>query len=225
VKREVVLLLVLILVIFVIGCTTYFNEQKIELIEEINMKKENSDMINLDKYSKAYFAGGCFWCMEAGLEAYPGVIEVISGYMGGVKDNPSYEDVLTGKTGHFEAVEVYYDPKVIPYQDLVEAFWRQIDPTDTEGQFADKGTQYKTAIFYQNDEEKLVAEKSKTALDNSKKFDKPIVTQILPFKPFHKAEEYHQDYYKKRTVQYKVYEEGSGRAGFKREVWDEKSSK
>jgi len=144
------------------------------------------------------FAGGCFWCMESAFQEVNGVLTVVSGYSNGEKENPTYEEVLTGKTGHFEAVRVTYDPKVISYEELLNIFWRQIDPTDSEGQFADRGSQYKTAIFYHNEEQRIAAEKSKKELEESKKFDDPIVTEILPILNFYPAEEYHQDYYKKR---------------------------
>ncbi len=157
----------------------------------------------------ATFAGGCFWCMEAGFEAQDGVYEVISGYTGGHVDDPSYEEVSAGTTGHYEAVQVYYDPSRISYEKLLEAFWIQIDPTDAGGQFADRGTQYRTAIFYQNEEEKAAAQKSIDEV--AKKFDKPIATQLLPAQRFWPAEEYHQDYYLKQQARYKTYEKLSGR--------------
>lgn len=173
--------------------------------------------MNLDKFEVATFAGGCFWCMEAAFQEEEGIAEVISGFTGGHKENPTYDEVVSGTTGHFEAVEVYYDPKKISYEKLVDIFWRQIDPTDNEGQFADKGSQYKTAIFYQNENEKKVAEKSKSDLKS--KFVKPIVTQIIKASKFYPAGEYHQDFYKKRYAQYSIYEKASGRAGYKKEVW------
>ena len=144
-------------------------------------------------YQKAIFAGGCFWCMESPFEALPGVVTVKAGYTGGKKSNPTYEDVCSGATGHYEAVEITYDPQKISYAELLNVFWRQVDPTDDGGQFVDRGTQYRTAIFYSNPEQKQIAEKSKKDLDQSGQFDKPITTQILPSSSFYLAEEYHQD--------------------------------
>lgn len=182
------------------------------LLNEITMAKD-SDII----YKEAIFAGGCFWCNEAAFEEIEGVKESISGYTGGDEPNPTYEEVLSGTTGHHEAVKIIYDPAVISYKELVERFWRQIDPTDTEGQFVDKGSQYTTAIFYANEEEKKIAEESKSGI--AEKFEKPIATKILPLKPFYEAEEYHQDYYKKRVSSYNAYKKGSGRDKLE-EIWE-----
>mgnify|MGYP001828173850 CR=1 FL=1 len=170
-------------------------------------------------HRKAVFGGGCFWCMEAPFEALGGVIDVKSGYSGGDEKNPTYEMVSSGMTGHIECVQVVYDPDIITFAELLETFWRYVDPTDPGGQFADRGDHYKTAIFYATDEEKETAEKSKDALDLSGVFDRPVVTGILPAKPFYPAEEYHQDYYKKNSVHYEAYKVGSGRAGFLANVW------
>ncbi len=195
--------IIILLVILLVGCGT--------------MKTE---ITKVDKsLDKATFAGGCFWCMEAAFENVNGVKIAVSGYTGGSKEDAVYEKIGTGTTGHYESVQVIFDPKVVSYSELVETFWRQIDPTDSEGQFADKGSQYKTAIFYHNASQKKIAEESKKRLEDSKKFDKPIVTQILQAKEFYLAEEYHQDYAQKRVVQYKLYESGSGRKDFKEEVW------
>jgi methionine-S-sulfoxide reductase len=169
--------------------------------------------------SKAYFAGGCFWCMESPFEKQNGVSSVISGFMGGHVVNPSYEQVSTGTTGHIETVEVNYNPQIISYEKLLEIFWRQIDPTDPNGQFVDQGESYKSMIFYNNENEKKSAEESKKKLGDSKKFDKPIVTDILPAKPFYPAEEYHQDYYKKNPIRYKYYRSRSGRDDFLNKYW------
>ena len=174
------------------------------------------------KLEKATFAGGCFWCVEASLEEVEGVVEVISGYTGGHVENPSYREVCSGKTGHREAVEVIYDPTKVSYGELLDAFWRLIDPTDSGGQFGDRGLQYTSAIFYQNSEQQSLAEQSKSALAQSKIFDKPIVTTILPASAFYRAEEYHQDYHKKHPVQYKLYRFGSGRDRFIERVWKNK---
>ncbi len=168
---------------------------------------------------KAIFAGGCFWCMEPPFENEEGVIDVVSGYTGGKTENPTYEEVGSGKTGHYEAVEVLYDPEKISYEQLLAVFWRQIDPTDDGGQFGDRGTQYFTAIFYLDQEQKRLAEISKKELDQTSIFDKPIRTAILPAASFYQAEEYHQDYYKKNVLQYSMYKVGSGRAGFLENTW------
>jgi len=174
------------------------------------------------KLEKATFAGGCFWCMEPPFEKLEGVTQVISGYTGGHKENPTYKEVSSGKTGHVEAVQVTYDPLKITYKDLLDVFWRQIDPTDAGGQFADKGSQYKTAIFYHNEEQRLLAEESRRELEESGKFEKPIVTKILKASTFYEAEDYHQDYYKKCSVKYDAYKKGSGRDKFIREKWGNK---
>lgn len=174
-------------------------------------------------HEQAILAGGCFWCIEAPLEQTDGVIEVTSGYTGGNKENPTYKEVSSGQTGHFEAVQITYDPMVITYKELLDVFWQQIDPTDPGGQFADRGSQYKTAIFYRNDEQKKIAEESKTALDTSGKFNTPIATEILPASTFYPAEDYHQDYYKKCPVRYKSYKKGSGREDYLKETWGDKA--
>ncbi len=163
---------------------------------------------------KATFAGGCFWCTEADFEKLPGVVKVISGYTGGYKENPTYEEVSSGTTGHVEAVQVYYDPSKISYEELVDAFWKHIDPTDSGGQFVDRGQQYRSVIFYHDEEQKRLAEKSKEALEKSGRFNKPIVTEIIKSTKFYEAEEYHQDYYKKHSLKYSFYRHGSGRDQF-----------
>jgi peptide methionine sulfoxide reductase msrA/msrB len=165
------------------------------------------------------FAGGCFWCTESDFEKLPGVVKVISGYTGGHKENPSYEEVSSGSTGHVEAVQVYYDPSRLTYTELLDYFWRHIDPTDSGGQFVDRGSQYRSVIFYHDEEQKRLAEKSKEELSKSGKFDKPIVTEILKFTKFYPAEEYHQDYYKKNPIRYKYYRFASGRDQFLKKVW------
>jgi peptide methionine sulfoxide reductase msrA/msrB len=165
---------------------------------------------------KAYatFAGGCFWCMESPFFKLKGVIDVIPGYSGGDLANPTYEDVGSGATGHAEAVNVTYDPAVVSYATLLEAYWKSADPTDAGGQFADRGSQYRPAIFYRNGEQKRLAEASKSRLEMSKKFNKPIATEITAFKAFYPAEDYHQHYDKKNPVRYHAYRAGSGREGF-----------
>jgi len=183
------------------------------------MEKAKSDSLDL---KKATFAGGCFWCMEKPYESYEGIIEVISGYTGGELKDPTYTEVSSGGTGHVEAVQVTYDPSKIPYVNLLDIFWRQIDPTDSGGQFADRGHHYTTAIFYHDDEQKQLAEQSKKDLADSKKFDQPIVTKIAEATPFFDAEEYHQDYYKKHPVHYNSYRHGSGRGPFLKKTWGKK---
>jgi len=179
--------------------------------------------IRMAELKKATFAGGCFWCMEGPFDHLEGVTETLSGYTGGTEENPTYADVSQGKTGHAEAVQVTYDPATVSYEQLLNVFWRQIDPTQINGQFADHGPQYRTAIFYHSDEEKRLAEASKATLAQSGKFTKPIVTEILPASAFYPAEEYHQDYYKKHPIQYKLYRIGSGRDGYLRKTWGESS--
>jgi peptide-methionine (S)-S-oxide reductase len=169
--------------------------------------------------AKAYFAGGCFWCMEEVFEKVDGVIATVSGYMGGTVQNPSYEDVSSGQTGHAESVEVLYDPSKVTYNQLLEAFWRNVDPITPNAQFCDHGTQYRAAIFYQNDQEKRFAEESKQAIEQSKRFNQPIVTQIVMASRFYPAEEYHQDFYKKNPIRYKFYKYNCGRAQRLEELW------
>ncbi len=173
----------------------------------------------------AYFAGGCFWCMQYAFDRVKGVKKTIVGYTGGKKASPDYEDVSSGTTGHAESIEVQYDPQEVTYSQLLDAFWRNIDPTAVNRQFADAGTQYRTAIFYRNDEEKKIAEDSKAALAKSGKFDKPIATQIAQVGQFFPAEDYHQDYYKKNSLHFQAYELGSGRVGYLKRTWGKDESK
>jgi peptide methionine sulfoxide reductase msrA/msrB len=167
----------------------------------------------------ATFAGGCFWCTEADFEKLSGVAKAISGYTGGTKKNPSYKEVSAGTTGHVEAVQVYFDPSIITYKELVDYFWRHIDPTDPGGQFVDRGRQYRSAVFYHNKNQRQISEKSKETLNRSGKFDKPVVTDILKLSTFYSAEEYHQDYHNKNPLRYKYYRYGSGRDQFLKKVW------
>lgn len=167
----------------------------------------------------ATFAGGCFWCMVAPFDERPGILSVQSGYTGGTTDNPTYEKVATNTTGHQEAVQITFDPEVIAYEDIVQTFWQQIDPTDAGGQFHDRGDSYKTAIYYQNEEQKKVAEKSKVELEESGRFKKPIVTEIIKATKFYSAEEEHQDFYKKNKAHYERYSVGSGRKDFIKDNW------
>lgn len=174
-------------------------------------------------YELATFAGGCFWCMVKPFDQQPGIIKVVSGYTGGHKVNPSYEEVCSETTGHYEAVQITFDPEVFSYEALLQVYWQQIDPTDPGGQFYDRGQSYQTVIFYHNEEQKALAEKSKQELENSGRFSKQIATKILPATPFYNAEEYHQDFYKKNPVRYNAYSRGSGREQFKKDHWGGKS--
>lgn len=169
----------------------------------------------------ATFAGGCFWCVEAGFEKVPGVAEAVSGYSGGDVKEPTYQQVSSGETGHTEAVQVYYDPDVVSYAGLLQALWRMMDPTDDQGQFVDRGRQYRPAIFYHDVEQKHIAERSRKALDESGRYQAPVTIEIVAFDGFYRAEEYHQDYYKKNPVRYKVYTFNSGRYQFVDEHWGE----
>jgi peptide methionine sulfoxide reductase msrA/msrB len=184
-----------------------------------------NDMKNVDAAKIATFAGGCFWCTESDFEKVPGVLKVTSGYTGGKVENPTYKDVCSGKTGHFEAVQVHYDPSRVSYEKLLEIFWTHVDPTDPGGQFADRGPQYRSVIFYHDEEQKRLAEQSKSALDASGVFDKPVVTEIREFTRFYDAEEYHQDYYKTCSAQYKMYRSGSGRDDFLKAIWGDGAKK
>lgn len=168
---------------------------------------------------EATFAGGCFWCLEPAFAQLPGLIDLKVGYSGGDVPNPAYEQVGSGNTGHYEVIHLVFDPSKVTYQDLLDTFWRQIDPTDDGGQFADRGQSYQTAIFYHSDEQKKLAEQSKKKMDASGIFPKPIVTKILPAKPFYEAEDYHQQYYKKNPTRYQLYSFGSGRKPYLHQMW------
>lgn len=167
----------------------------------------------------ATFAGGCFWCLEPPFDGLPGVVSTTSGYTGGDKANPTYEEVSAGGTGHAEAVEIRYDPTRIDYGRLLEVFWRNIDPVDAQGQFCDRGDQYRSAIFYHHEEQRRLAEESKAALVKSGRFQQPVVTQIVPAGKFYPAEEYHQDYYRKNPVRYKFYRFTCGRDQRLQDIW------
>ncbi len=171
--------------------------------------------------SVATFAGGCFWCVEEGFEKIPGVVEAVSGYSGGELENPTYEQVSSGRTRHTEAVQVYYDPAVISYEGLLQGLWRMMDPTDAEGQFVDRGRQYRPAIFYHDEEQRRWAEASRQALADSGRYADPVVIEIVPFMAFHEAEDYHQDYYRKNPLRYRFYTRNSGRYQFIDRVWGE----
>lgn len=180
-----------------------------------------------DGAQTAVFAGGCFWCMEEAFEAVPGVYGAVSGFAGGSEPNPTYEQVVRGQTGHYEVVRVIYDPQRIAYEDLLFVFWRNIDPMDAGGQFCDRGTAYLTAIFYQTEEERLMAERSKRELEESGRLPQPIVTEVRPLDVipddghdgFWQAEDYHQNYYRVNPVRYRFYKEACGRARRLLQVW------
>lgn len=173
----------------------------------------------------ATLAGGCFWCIEAAFKDIPGVYSVTSGYAGGDKADPSYEEVSSGTTGHVEAVQIVFDPKKINFEQLLEVYWRQINPTDAGGQFVDRGPQYQAIIFYHNEAQKETAEKSKAALAGSGRFEQPILTPIRPFKNFYPAEDYHQGYFRKNPLRYKLYKSNSGRNSFVERFWKDITGK
>lgn len=172
----------------------------------------------------ATFAGGCFWCMQPPFEKIPGVLDVIVGYANGTGENPLYKDQDYAKKGYVEAVQITYDPSITTYEKLLDVFWHQIDPTDAEGQFVDRGPQYRSAIFYHTDEQKKLAEKSKEDLQKSGRFSKPIITEISKATTFHKAEEYHQNYHGKNPIRYAFYRHNSGRDDFLTKTWEKKLS-
>jgi peptide methionine sulfoxide reductase msrA/msrB len=204
-KRAVIVLLVVLVI--AVAALGFLGEEK--------------DYESLSEYGTATFAGGCFWCMEAAFESVDGVVEAVSGYTGGTVANPTYQQVSMGNTGHLEAVQVYFNPDVVSYSELVDVFWRSINPTDAEGQFVDRGSQYATAVFYHDLTQKALAEASRDTLEASGRFDKPIVTGIVEFSVFYEAEEYHQDYYKKNVLNYELYSRASGREEFLEEHWGE----
>lgn len=177
------------------------------------------------KYELATFAGGCFWCMVKPFDELPGIHQVISGYTGGTKVNPTYEEVCSETTGHYEAVQITFDPEIFPYKKLLQLYWQQIDPTDAGGQFYDRGQSYETAIFYHNEDQKRQAEQSKLELQKNGPFKGAIATNILPVGPFYSAEDYHQQYYKKNPLRYEAYRKGSGRDAFIKAHWGDKHDK
>ncbi|WP_027177963.1 peptide-methionine (R)-S-oxide reductase MsrB [Maridesulfovibrio bastinii] len=210
-KKKIFILSMFLLVIMFIAFCRSEPEQKI---------RRNAKMIEqVDNYEIATLAGGCFWCLESDFEKVPGVIKVVSGYCGGDYDDPQYEEVSKGITGHREAVQVYYDPAVISYSDILGYYWKIFNPTDAGGSFNDRGEQYTSAIFYQNEEQKEIAEKTREEIATSGVFDKPVVTPIIPLNKFWRAEEYHQDYYLKHPTRYKFYRTLSGRNGFIEQHW------
>ena len=189
--------------------------------DKLSKQDEKSTLMKAESKNlkTATFAGGCFWCVESDFEKANGVVEAVSGYTGGQKPNPTYEEVSAGATGHAEAVRVTYDPDKITYEELLDVFWRHVDPTDGGGQFVDRGSQYRTAIFYHDEEQKRIAEESKAQLEKSGRFSGPIVTEIVPLTDFYPAEDYHQDYYTKNPLRYKLYRFGSGRDQFLNSTW------
>ena len=214
--KKLTILLLVIAGLLIVGAV-YKNSENKKTIEEITMT------IPPENAQKATFAGGCFWCIEPSFEKLEGVFDVVVGYTGGHVENPTYQDVTTGTTGHYEAVQITYDPEIISYEQLLQVFWRQFDPTDAGGSFVDRGPQYRSAIFYHTPDQKKIAEQSKEELDQSGRYDAPVVTEILEASPFYKAEEYHQDYFEKQPLYYKSYRSNSGRDQFIEDVWgDEK---
>jgi len=185
----------------------------------IHAKTGENRMDEKPRTDTATFAGGCFWCMQPPFDNTRGVVKTTVGYTGGHVPDPTYEQVCDGTTGHAEAIEVIYDPAVVSYDRLLDVFWRSIDPTQKNGQFADRGTQYRTAIFFHDDDQKTAAESSRRRLDESGKFDRPVVTEITAASRFYPAEDYHQGYYEKNAAHYERYKTGSGRGPFIERVW------
>jgi methionine-S-sulfoxide reductase len=181
---------------------------------------ENKE-VNPENLQTAIFAGGCFWCMEPPYDHLSGIVSTTVGYTGGHVKNPSYEEVTTGETGHAEAVKIVFDSTKTSYAELLKVFWRNIDPTNPFGQFADRGSQYRTAVFYLDEDQKKAAEQSKKDLEESGKFKDPIVTEIVKASEFYDAEDYHQEFYKKNPLRYNSYKVGSGRAGYLKKTWGE----
>jgi peptide methionine sulfoxide reductase msrA/msrB len=185
-------------------------------MEDAPMGKKDVDL------EVATFAGGCFWCVESDFEKCKGIEEATSGYCGGHTKDPTYEEVCSGRSGHLEAVQVKFDPERLPYEQLLEIFWRHVDPTDPNGQFVDRGAQYRTAIFFHNDLQRRIAEASKLKLAQSGYFNKPIATEIIPLDTFYPAESYHQGYCKKNPLRYKFYRKNSGRDHFLKKIWKDR---
>jgi methionine-S-sulfoxide reductase len=187
--------------------------------------KEKTMKSSSGKTARAIFAGGCFWCMEPPFKKLQGVLSVTSGYTGGDLEKPTYQEVCSGATGHAEAVQIAYDPARVSYRRLLEVFWSNIDPTDAGGQFVDRGSQYRSAIFYLDEEQKRLAVESREELIRSGRFDAPIVTEIVPAGPFYPAEEYHQDYSRQNPARYQYYRTGSGRDRFLKKTWGKKEQR
>ena len=207
--------LILIICVFLLSKLLPENTNKFSYKKPVIVSTKGTNM-NEDI---AILAGGCFWCMEHPFEDLSGVTQAISGYTGGKKKNPTYKQVASGQTTHLEAVQIHFDPEKISYTDILEVFWRNINPTDNGGQFVDRGNQYRTGIFYTSEEQKKIAEKSKNKLIKSGRFQKKIVTPFIEATPFYKAEEYHQDFFKKSYIRYKIYRAGSGRDDYIKKFW------
>ncbi len=192
------------------------------LIPVMALDTTDSDHAPADpQLAVATFAGGCFWCVEEYFEKVPGVVEVVSGYSGGAEENPTYQQVAGGETGHTEAVQIYFDPEVMTYDGLLQGLWRTANPTDADGQYVDRGRQYRPAVFYHDNAQKQAADAAVMALQASGRYEAPVVIEIVPFKAFYEAEAYHQDYYKKNPLRYKFYTFNSGRYQFIERVWGE----
>jgi peptide methionine sulfoxide reductase msrA/msrB len=219
-KQSIFLMIALLLTPLMISCTNPSSTSQGIAPEADKIKEVLSSTQEV-----ATFAGGCFWCVEAPFEEVDGVISVVSGYAGGKEKNPTYSEVSGGQTSHRESVQITYDPEIVSYAELVDIFWQTFDPTDVGGSFFDRGSQYESAIFFHNEEQKKVAEESKKRLDQSKRFSKPIATPIIKYTNFYPAEEYHQDYYKKSPQDYYAYRKGSGRDAFIQRHWPEISDK
>ena len=205
-----------IVIVIIVVAAVFFASH---VVQSMDAKTETPMNAKPQKTQSAVFAGGCFWCTESDFEKVAGVVEVISGYTGGRAANPTYEQVSAGGSGHVEAVKVVYDPDQVTYAQLLQVFWRHVDPTDAGGQFVDRGSQYRSVIFYSTDQERNLAEASKQSLAASGRFGKPIATEILPLGEFYPAEDYHQDYYKKNPLRYRYYRHGSGRDQFLEKAW------
>jgi peptide methionine sulfoxide reductase msrA/msrB len=213
--KSLFLTVVVILIGLILSGFQKSSDKNIKQDEKSTLMKAESKNVKT-----ATFAGGCFWCVESDFEKVNGVVEAISGYTGGQKSNPTYQEVSAGVTGHAEAVQVTYDPAKITYKELLDVFWRHVDPTDDGGQFVDRGSQYRTAIFYHDEEQKRIAEESRAQLEKSGRFSGPVVTEIVPLTEFYPAEDYHQDYYTKNPLRYKLYRYGSGRDQFLNSTWN-----
>ena len=216
-KSIIILTIIFVITVFVVG----FQSAADKSMQQQKTDKTDQEMDG--NLKTATIAGGCFWCVEADFEKVEGVVEAISGYTGGQLANPTYKEVSAGGTGHTEAVQVIYDPQKVSYSKLLDVFWRHVDPTDPDGQFVDRGSQYRSGIFYHDEEQKHLAQESKAAMDKSGRFNRPIATEITMLTTFYRAEDYHQDYYKKNGIRYKFYRSGSGRDSYLKKTWgDEK---
>ena len=211
-------LIYIVLSLFVFGCQVKETERR----KEVEVKMSGNSETTGTAFATATFAGGCFWCVQAAFGKAPGVVKATSGYTGGSGENPTYENYM--RTGHIEAVQVLYDPAKVTYDQLLEVLWRQIDPTDAGGQFADRGPHYRSVIFYHDDQQRRLAEKSKDDLAKSGRFSKPVVTEIIKFTRFFEAEGYHQDYDQKNPLPYRDYRQGSGREQYLQGVWGNERS-